>query len=223
MMTAVRKALRAIGDPALRSILWRSVGLTLVLLVALGAGGFYGLQMLPEFRHHWLNLTVEILAGAGLVLGVFLLAVPVAALFIGIFLEDIAAAVEARDFPSDPPGRSLGLGASITTALGFLVAVVGLNLLALPVYLFVPGANLLLFVLVNGYLVGREYFELVAFRHLAPTEARRLRRKNRIAVFGAGALTALALSLPVVNLLAPLFGTALMVHVFKDAEKRGAS
>ena len=214
-MKSISKALAAIRDPALSGVLWLSVGLTALLLGALGAGGYFALQELPHFKQGWLNTLVEILSGAGMVVGLILLAYPVASLVIGIFLDDVAAKVETRDFPSDPPGRSLGIWPSLTTAVSFLGAVVGLNLLALPVYLLVPGANIVLFLLVNGYLMGREYFELVAFRHLGPDEARRLRRKNGFRVYLAGVVIAVALSIPVLNLVAPIFGTALMVHVFK--------
>ncbi len=223
MIGAIGKALAAVGDRSLRGVVWRSIGLTFLLLAIAGAGGFYGLRALPTFQQHWLNTLVEVLAGAGLVVGVVLLAYPIAALLIGIFLDDVAAAVEARDFSADPPGKPLGVGASLSSALGFVVAVIGLNLLALPIYLFVPGPNIAVGLLVNGYLVGREYFELVALRHARPDEVHVLRRRHRAKVYGAGIVIALMLGVPVLNLLAPVFGTALMVHVFKNVEKRHAS
>src|SRR5262249_46176818 len=154
----------------------------------------------------------------GIVVGSLFLAAPVASLFIGIFLEDVAVAVERKRYPADLPGQSLGVWASLTTALAFLGALLIANLIALPFYL-IPGANLAIYLVLNGYVLGREYFEFVAFRHRPPREATKLRRRHAFSVFLAGAIIALALLVPILNLLAPLFGTAFMVHVFKHAEK----
>ena len=46
-------------------------------------------------------------------------------------------------------------------------------------------------------------------------EAARMRVENRLTVLAAGALMAALLLVPVLNLLTPLFGIALMVHVHK--------
>ena len=89
-----------------------------------------------------------------------------------------------------------------------------MNLLALPFYLL-PFVNIALFWVVNGYLIGREYFELVALRHLPFAEVAALRKRHRMRVFLAGVIIALFTTVPLLNLFAPLFGTALMVHTYK--------
>ena len=81
--------------------------------------------------------------------------------------------------------------------------------------LLIPGVNLIAFYLGNGYLLGREYFELAAMRHLPAAEARQLRQANRGLVFLCGVIIAGLASVPIVNLLTPLFATAFMVHVYK--------
>ncbi len=83
-----------------------------------------------------------------------------------------------------------------------------------------PGLNLILFLAVNGYIIGREYFELVASRHHNRVDVKRLRKNQRFRIFGAGLVIAIPLTIPVVNLIVPLFGVAFMVHVFKDIERR---
>ena len=67
-------------------------------------------------------------------------------------------------------------------ALKFFLVVLVVNLVALFL-LLVPGVNLIAFYAGNGYLLGREYFEMVAMRHLPPDEARRLRKANLATVF----------------------------------------
>ena len=91
-----------------------------------------------------------------------------------------------------------------------------LNLICAPLYLallLLPPLGLLLFYAVNGYLLGREYFELVAERRLRPDRAAALRRAHRfrLPVYGAG--IAFALTVPIVNLAVPVLATAFMVHV----------
>ena len=96
----------------------------------------------------------------------------------------------------------------------FSVLAVILNILALPLY-FVPPFNLFVFYALNGYLLGREYYELVAHRRIEPAEARRLRAAFRGQCFVAGVAIALLMTVPLVNLLAPVIGTAAMVHLIQ--------
>jgi CysZ protein len=86
--------------------------------------------------------------------------------------------------------------------------------LALLVFL-IPGVNLTVFFVANGYLLGREYFEFAAMRHLPINEAKALRRKNGMTVFVGGLIIAGVMAIPLVNLLTPLFATAFMVHIYK--------
>ena len=77
--------------------------------------------------------------------------------------------------------------------------------------------------MVNGYLMGREYFELVALRHMEPVAARIAFRRNRNRLSVAGAVIAVMLGIPLVNLLAPIVATAFMVHLFADMRRRGVA
>src|SRR5690606_34751020 len=106
------------------------------------------------------------------------------------------------------------LATSVLVSAKFLVLVVLGNLLAL-VLLLVPGVNVVAFLLVNGYLLGREYFEFAAMRFRGEAEARALRRRHAGTVFAAGMVIALVLSVPLVNLATPLFAAAMMVHLHK--------
>lgn len=221
MLGHMRRALADLGDRQFRRVLVKALALTLLLVAGLGYGLFtlagLGLPYLP----HWLRGPAEVVAGlSALVLGLFLF-MPVAALFAGLFLDDIVDAVLARDYPADPAPRAVSLFTALASGLFFMLAVIGVNLLALPLYL-VPGANVLAFLAVNGYLLGREYFELVALRHMGARAARALRRRHRLRVLAAGTVIALALSVPIVNLFAPLFGAAFMTHLFKGLTTHAA-
>jgi uncharacterized protein involved in cysteine biosynthesis len=92
--------------------------------------------------------------------------------------------------------------------------------LALPVYLLAPGINVLLFLGLNGYLFGREYFEVVALRRLDVVGARRMRQRFGARVFIGGVVIAALFALPLVNLVAPVIATAFMVHIFQELRRR---
>ncbi|HKH28700.1 MAG TPA: sulfate transporter family protein, partial [Sphingomicrobium sp.] len=132
----------------------------------------------------------------------------------GYFLDDAAEIVERTDFPHDPSGQALPIGRAVLYALRFAGLSLLVNLAAL-VLVFVPGVNLMAFFGANAYLLGREYFEMAAARFQPLPEAARMRVENRLTVLAAGALMAALLLVPVLNLLTPLFGIALMVHVHK--------
>jgi CysZ protein len=219
MFRAAGLALADLFDGRFRLVLLQALGLTLLLFAALGEAAHLGLGALPHFQAHWLNLVIEIVAGLGIVVGSIFLAVPVASLFVGLFLDDIARRVEAKRYPDEPPGTTLALWPTFTTALAFLGQLLLLNVLALPFY-FVPGANVAVWLIVNGWILGREYFELAAFRHAPPSTVKALRKRYQLRILVSGILIALALSIPVLNLLAPLFGTAFMVHLYKGLPKQ---
>ena len=88
------------------------------------------------------------------------------------------------------------------------------NLVAIVLYLLLAPLAPLIFWAVNGFLLGREYFQLVALRRLPPKDAARLRRSNFATIWAAGVLMAAALSLPVVNLIVPIIGAAVFTHLF---------
>jgi CysZ protein len=56
----------------------------------------------------------------------------------------------------------------------------------------------------------------VALRHSPPADVKRRRKANRSTLWLAGLLIAVISMIPLVNLLAPLFGTAFMVHIHKQ-------
>ena len=89
------------------------------------------------------------------------------------------------------------------------------NLLALP-FLIVFPVYILITWGVNGWLLGREYYEMVAFRRLPKAEARALHKAHNGTFTIAGILIAICLTIPFVNLIAPVLGAAFMVHVAQN-------
>ena len=170
----------------------------------------------------WLTTAMSWLLGAGLVVGLGFLIAPVTSIFAGVFLDDVAEAVEQRHYPNDAPGRPLPIVKSAGIATRFFGLVVLGNLLALLLVLFL-GLGIVIFFVVNGYLLGREYFQFASLRHVSSEESERLRQNNSGAVFFAGLVMAGLLAIPFLNLLTPLFSGALMVHLFKYVQRKDAA
>jgi CysZ protein len=239
ILDAARAAASQLFSPEFRSVFVKTLGLTLLTLAALWLGLkelFEWLALpwldalmpgLPDWAG-WLSIVAAIVAGIGLALGLALLIAPVTAVVAGLFLDDVAETVERTDYPLDPPGVPVPALRSIVLALKFFAIIVVGNLIAL-LLLLVPGINIAAFFLVNGYLLGREFFEFAAMRFRPEVEAKALRAKHAGTIFLAGLIIAGFLAVPLLNLLTPLFAAAMMVHLHKaisareSASRRGSA
>jgi CysZ protein len=221
MIQSALLALRQAVSPPFRSVLLKSVGLAVLLLVVLGIGLQWLVARLIEFDNQSVELLATIIASLGIVVGLVFLVPPVTSLMAGIFLDEIAGTVERTSYPDDPPGRDLPLSQSIPASLRFFGVVVLVNLGAL-LLLLVPGVNMVIFLVANGYLLGREYFELAAARFRPIAAAKALRRRHAATVFFAGVLITGFVAIPIVNLATPLVATAFMVHLHKRIARREA-
>jgi CysZ protein len=218
MLAAAGQAFRELFTPTFRGVLFKCVGFTVALLALLIIAVEWSFGHFVQWPD-WIEKTIQWLGGFALVVGSIFLIPPVTSLIAGLYLDDIAALVEQEHYPADPPGKELATLPAIGLALKFFIVVLLVNLLALFL-LLVPGVNLVAFYIGNGYLLGREYFELAAMRHLAPADARRLRKGNRLTVFLSGLLIAGLASVPILNLVTPLFATGFMVRVYKSLARR---
>ncbi len=169
------------------------------------------------FQTGWLDTAIDILGGVLTFIVTLIFFPAVVTIVIGALLDDIAHAVEARHYPQLPAPRERPMIQDVLTTLRFAGVSIVINLLALPVYLLLmpTGLGILLFYAINGYLLSREYFELVALRRLNADQVSVMRRVNFGYLWVAGAGITFLLSVPVVNLFAPIIATAFMVHLFQ--------
>src|SRR5690606_16406555 len=225
IVEAARAAFARLFTAEFRAVFLKSLGLTLLALMA----AWFGLKELFEYFAMpwldallpgmpswlgWLGLFAPIAAGIGMALALAPLRAPVTAPIAGLFLDDVAEIVERSDYPADRPGRPMPPVRALWLSLRFLGVVILGNIVAL-LLLLVPGINVAAFFLVNGYLLGREFFEFAAMRHRPEAEARAMRRRHASTVFGAGLVIAAFIAVPLLNLLTPLFAAAMMVHLHK--------
>jgi CysZ protein len=229
MIGAAIKALSQMLSPPMRSILWRSIGLALILLIVLAIGlqrllswlatageGWAEAMLGPNFHAPLDILTwiLSIAAGLGVVFGGIMLMPAITSLVASLFVDDVAEHVEREYYSTDRPGVALPFGIAMREGLKAAGLTILVYLIALP-FVFLAGAGFLIFFVATAWLLGREYFELAAMRFRTPAEAKAMRRDNAATVFTAGLVIAAFVSIPIVNLATPLFGMAFMVHMHK--------
>lgn len=229
MLDAALKALSQILSPPMRSILWKSVGLALVLIVAAavalqrllswlaGSGEVWAETMVGSDYHMLINILawiVSIAAGLGIVVGAVFLMPAITSLVASVFVDDVADIVEREHYPAEKPGVALPVGRAITEGSKTALLTILVYLIALP-FVLIAGAGFIVFFIATAWLLGREYFELATMRFRTPEEAKIMRKQNSATVFAAGLFIAAFVSIPIVNLATPLFGMAFMVHMHK--------
>ena len=236
MIASYQKAIRQLNDPPIRRVIIWVAAWTAAAYVLLGFLLFSAVASFePSMWFAWVPfdwLRAPLVWFAGFVAGIFgfffffalfwLLFVVIVQTVSSFYLEAVIRAVEMRHYPDLPPTRPQPVGEALIITLRFFAFMIVLNLLALPLYL-IPLLGVGLFYLINGYLIGREYYELVALRRLDARSAGMLRRGQRGTVLGAGMITTVLFSIPVLNLVAPVVATAAMVHMFEGMPGRHAA
>lgn len=214
ILVALLRALPQIALPGVRAVLWRTLGLTLLLFTALGVLLWLGLRTL--FRHMALlpddGLASAALAALIAMLCAWLLFRAVAIAIVGLHADRIVAAVErASHAPRHAASRAVPAAEGLRVAIRSALRAIGWNLAAVPLYLVLLATGIgapLLFLGVNAYLLGRDLAELVEGRHPglpAFTAGER---------WQIGLVSALLFIPPVVNLLAPVWSVAMATHMF---------
>ena len=220
MFKSISLTLGQLGDPRLRSALILSIGASLVLIVALTIGVSYLLAAMAQTGTEWLD---SLLVWVGAV-GTFVLALIFfpgsVQLVSGLFADRVADAVMSTHYPNAPQPRHVPLGEVVLDGLRFAMLTIGLNILALPLYFVLPGLNLIIFYGLNGYLLGREYAEMVGQRTLDRMSMRQFRQANRTSLFLGGVLIAALSTIPILNLTTPVVATAFAVHEHERLRRR---
>lgn len=222
ILDAFFRAIGQAGDPRFRRVLLLGIGLTFALLVAFYVGAYYLVSWLVGDSVYipfigqvdWVNNLLgwsSILLMMGL--STFLM-IPVASAISSMFLDQVAEAVEDKHYPHLPRVEPVSLIDGFIDGLGFLGVLILANILAFALYLLFAPLAPFIFYLMNGYLLGREYFTLAAMRRLGRTGAVAARKRHMATIWAAGTLMAIPLTVPLLNLIIPIFGAATFTHIF---------
>jgi len=229
MLDAAIQALLQMFTRPFRTVLLKSVGLAIALLALLVIMLYRLLTWLTTSGQTWAEGLIGALAHGplailgwfvwfalsfGLIAGAIFLMPAVTALVASFFADEIADTVERTHYPLDPPGVAVPLGRAVIEGVKIATLSLAVYLVCAPFLLF-AGFGAALFFVATAYLLGRQYFELAAMRFHSAADAKMLRRVHAMTVFIAGLFIAGFVSIPIVNLATPLFGTAFMVHMHK--------
>ncbi|MEO0344574.1 MAG: EI24 domain-containing protein [Pseudomonadota bacterium] len=220
IFSAFGDAVTQLGDRRFIWVVLKSVMITMIAL-ALTTLGIQWLipdtLTLPWFGEvPWAGWILNRAVIVAMMAGSVFLMIPIASIVVGFFLEEVADAVEDVHYSQDQAKNPIGLWAGFVEGTQFLAILLLVNIAALIPYLIAApfGLTPLVFVLVNGILLGREYAQLVAMRHVGRQGAKAFRARNRGTIWLAGVLMAIPLLVPVLNLVIPVLGVATYTHLF---------
>lgn len=231
ILTSFFKALGQLGDRRFRKVFFTGIALALILLIGASVGLVKVLDFFvaEEITLPWIGAVtwVDDVLNWSLVLlvpvaSIFLM-VPVASAMTGLFLDQVADAVEDRHYPGLPAVPDLPISETLKDTVGFLGVMIGANIVALIFYVVFSPLALFIFWALNGFLLGREYYQMAAMRRVGREGARALRRRNMGTIWLAGVLMAVPLSVPLVNLLIPIMGAAVFTHLFHLTQAQAPS
>jgi len=222
IIAPLARSIAQLSDPKIIGLVFKSGLLSLLVFVAVLVAAWLLIPLIPPTGISWIDWFLDPLLAASapvaVLFGAYFFFPAVVTIFIGMFLDDVTDAVERKYYPERLATRSAGIGEGLFMGLRLFVYMALLNILVLPVYiaLLVTGVgSLLLYLVLNGYLLGREYFEMVAIRHAGRREADKLRGRHRWVAFVGGLVVAGLFLVPFVNLLAPIIGVALFTHLIQ--------
>jgi CysZ protein len=220
MLKALSQGIGQLNDKATRKYLWFSVGAAVITFFILWTFIAWLLSETAISSIGWLEGIIDILGGLATAVLTWVLFPATVSAVIGFFLDQVAECVENKHYPTLPKADGQPVGEAIVTTAKFFGMLIGLNILLLP-FLFFGPVYPVVFYAVNGYLIGREYFEMVAVRRVSIADATSLRKQHQGTIIMMGVAIAFLLTIPIVNLLMPVVATAAMVHLFHGWRPEG--
>lgn len=214
MLSSAAAALRQMFDRKFRGVFWLGVAGTVLLFLILLFVLQWAVRYMPDFGLSWMHDALAIASTFLLSIAFIFMGAPVAQMFASIFIDRVADAVEEKHYPDSRIGGGATFRELLFAGLAFATVSFVLNLLAFPLQIASLGIGTVVVFFINGYLTSRTFFELAALRHMAPRDARALRRQHRVRLFMGGALISLLAMVPILNFFVPLFGAAMMTHEY---------
>ncbi|MEP9357971.1 EI24 domain-containing protein [Sphingomonas sp. KR3-1] len=224
MIQAFFLSLGQLFDRPILAVFVKSILLTLMLFVAVSVGLWFGMHALADGIAAWLggwsgsDTFADITTIVLVIFAHWLMFRAIAVAVIGIFADEVVAAVERRYYPdAHAQARDVPFARSLAMGLGSAVRLIAINLLFSPLYLIllVTGVGTAVaFFLVNSWLLGRDLGDMVAARHMGSNALPKWRRRTSISRFALGAVGTGLLLVPILNLIAPVLGAAMATHAF---------
>lgn len=168
-------------------------------------------------ENRWLGAILKMGAGVITFAGLWFMLPPLTVLISGFFQEKVVKKVEGIYYPKAGEIREQRIVSSFLQSFLFTMKAIFFNFLILPFYYI--GVGFVASIVLNSYLLGREFFDAVALCHRGRDEVRLIRKANRKKIYSGGFMITLMTLMPVVNLFVPLLAIVWMVHVYHGLQK----
>lgn len=213
LSTASFKSIGSIFAPGMLGVFVKSVLLAIVALISfiilvVYAAGFASDYVQNPVTAAWLPVATGF--GAGIF--AYFLFPGIMPIVVNFFDNQIATIIERRDYPAAKPIEP-PFWPEFWHDVRFSLMAIALNILVLPLYL-IPVIQLFVFYVLNGYLLGKEFFVMVARRHQPLENAKAMRAAHGRIIFVGGVVVAILATVPVINLFAPFWAIAMMTHLY---------
>lgn len=173
--------------------------------IAFGISQYFGIATVGSLATHVFSSVF----GMAIAWFLFPLLYPI---LVSFFIDGIARSIEKADYPGLPEAQP-PFWPSLRQDIMFSLKAIGLNLLCLPLY-FIPLVNIAVYYSLNGYLLGKQFFLMASGRRVNLAEADKLLGSHRNTVFALGVAMMVCATLPLIGLVAPVLGVAIMLHLF---------
>ena len=202
------------GNSRLLLVMLVCVLLTLLLVGLFIAGVMWLLLSYDIFAAAWLETGLDV-AGGLLAFVVAWFAVPVVMPAIAGLFEEYIVTATYHTHKNPPEGKEPPFFQSLYFDSRFAVVGLFYNIIALPLYL-IPGVNIVVYYVLNGYLLGRSFFIITARWHVGDADkATRIYQQHKKTLFLHGLALAFLATLPVASVFIPFIGIVLMTHVYQ--------
>ena len=133
-------------------------------------------------------------------------------LLISFFDDAMADTIERSDYPqlmrASPP-----FWPTIWHDVVFTLKALLLNIVILPLFI-IPPLHFIVYYVMNGYLLGAQFFRMAAGRRMGKPNADALVKRYRGKIALGGLAIMICATIPFLNLIAPVLGVATMLHLF---------
>ena len=215
MIRSLSKGVLQLREPSTKKILWVTLGISILACIALFAFIDLALTHTSFFQVSWIEILLDFLGRLAAVMITWLLFPVIISGVISLFLEGIARAVEAQHYPNLPQITNPSIVSTIISTGKFLSLLIVLNI-GLLFFFFTGPIYIVLYYIINGYLISREFFDLISLRRVNAVKSGNLRKIHKSRLIFIGTIFVFLMQVPIVNLLVPIVATATMLHLFEN-------
>jgi len=209
---------KSLKEANLFSIMILCAILAVVVVLALVVSITWITGYLVNFEKEWIDTLFTWIMGIVTGIGGWFMLPALTVLIGGMFQEKVIDRVEKAFYPDSSRTETPKFWPDFWHDIKFTGWALFLNILVLPLHFFVIG--FFVSIILNSYLLGREFFESAAGYHLGKNEASELGKQNLRIVYGGGLVITLMTLIPILNLFVPIIAVVWMVHVYHGIKKK---